>query len=161
MGLLQPYVRHCGGHGKTRLIEQLVASTLKVIEVTNPIQATAAVNAAVAIRTPLMLISAEGAAAYAGPSWFAHLVKDARAQFPGASILATLDCGDHPGLALAALREGIACVRIGGPAFDKVADIAAQLDAQAIQARPALLSLSDIRQEPEFLLAACENWLRG
>jgi hypothetical protein len=160
MGLLQSYVRHRSRHGQTRLSDLTAASTPKAIEVTTPIQAAAAINAAAALRVPVMLLSAEGAAAYAGPSWFAHLIDDAQARFPDVSVVRVLDCGDQPGLAMAALRDGFSTVRFDGPAFDKIADIATQLNAQALQRRPAILTLDNLRQDETILYTACEEWLQ-
>jgi fructose/tagatose bisphosphate aldolase len=123
-------------------------------------QAAAAINAAAALRVSVMLLSADGAAAYAGPSWFAHLIDDAHTRFPEVTVVGVLDCGDQPGLAMAALRDGFSIVRFDGPTFDKIANIAAQLDAQALQHRPKCLTLDNLRQDSAILCSACEEWLQ-
>jgi len=50
------------------------------------------------------LLSAEGAAAYAGVGWWQALVGLARAAYPDTPMQDILDCGDAPGRALEALR---------------------------------------------------------
>lgn len=158
MGFLQSYVRHGGCHGEARLKEQPLP--LKAIEVENPAQATAAINAAVALGCPLMLISTENAATFAGPGWFSHLVKNAMVPFPDCDVVAMLDCGDSPGHALAALREGLRAIRFNGPTFHKVADIAKQHDALLCEIRPLCLALKRVRQDDDSLNTACRDWLK-
>jgi fructose/tagatose bisphosphate aldolase len=158
MGFLQSYVRHGGRHGETRLNEQSEAR--KSIEVASPAQAAAAVKAAAALNLPVLLISAESAAESAGPAWFAHLVKNAQAPFPNCDVVAMLDCGDSPGHALAALREGLRALRFNGPTFHKIADIAKQYDALLVETRPLSLALNKFRQDDDSLNAACRDWLK-
>ncbi len=63
-------------------------------------------RAAVALGRPLTLLSADGAACYAGVAWWQALVRQARAAAPGLRVPDILDCGDAPGYALQALRLG-------------------------------------------------------
>jgi hypothetical protein len=162
MGFLQPHVGYGGRHGKTRLIKQTPARTpgRKAIEVESPEQAAAAIKAAAALERPVLLMSAEHASASAGPAWFAHLVENARVTSPGCDVVAMLDCGDSPGHALAALREGLRAIRFNGPTFDKIADIAGQYDALCYEKRPASLALKTYRQDEETLEKVCRNWLK-
>jgi hypothetical protein len=89
--------------------------------------ALAALAAAAALGTPVTLMSAAGAGAYAGPRWFLALVAEAAREFPGAQYEAVLDCADEPGTVLAALRAGCKRVRFTGGAEPraKLAEIAA------------------------------------
>jgi hypothetical protein len=74
-------------------------------------QAVAALAAAEATSTAIQLESAPGAAGYAGAGWFAAVIEAARATHPQARVLAVLDCGAEPGLALGAIREGVEAIR--------------------------------------------------
>ena len=104
--------------------------------------ARAAVAAAAALGVPLTLMSAPGAAGYAGPLWFKALVAEATRDCPDLGVSAVLDCGDEPGTVLAALRAGIKQVRFAGPeaARARLAAIAQELGAtiESGEARPAL-----------------------
>jgi hypothetical protein len=107
--------------------------------------ARAALAAAWALKSPVVLASAEAAGGYAGPAWFKALVDQARAEFPEARATAVLDCGDEAGTA-------------GGAALKRLKDIAGQMGA-AIETgrRPAALDLLDQR-DPE---AAARVYLAG
>lgn len=76
--------------------------------------ARAAVTAAAEARTPLILRTAPGAAAYAGAGYLKAVVDRARAATPDAQVQAVIDCGDDAGLALAALRAGWGALRFTG-----------------------------------------------
>lgn len=121
--------------------------------------ATAALAAAAELGVPVTLISAPSAAGYAGPGWFLSVVEQARAAHPEAQVTAVLDCGDMPGYALAALREGVAVVRFSGDTTDKIADIAAQYGARVIAARPEALDLAEIERSGRDPERACREWL--
>src|SRR5271166_1827472 len=56
---------------------------------------------------PVTLLSAPGAALFAGCGWWRALIERARAEHPGLPIDDILDCADAPGLALGALRIGL------------------------------------------------------
>lgn len=116
-----------------------------------------ALAAAAALRAPVTLISAEGAAAYAGAGWFRAVVAEARAERPGVPVTAILDCGSEPGLVLGALREGLTCLRYSGPAevTAKLEAIARAAGAVILAHRPPSLDLLDAR-DPE---TACRQWL--
>ena len=94
--------------------------------------ARAALAAAERFGTPVTLYSAEGAAGYAGATWFLAVVAAARADHPTATCEVVLDCGTAPGLALAALRAGCRAIVIRGePALlRKIAAIAAASSAR-------------------------------
>lgn len=110
----------------------------------------------------MILLSAPGAAAYAGAGWFRALIDEARARYPGASMSSILDCASASGDALAALREGIKVIRFGGSqkVNNKIADIAKQLGASVITRRPRSLDLMDVEAANTDLAVACRAWLK-
>ncbi len=104
------------------------------------------------------LLSAPGAAASAGPAWFAALVRAVREEFPALPLSAILDCGGAPGHALSALREGgIDAVRLTASekVLAKVAAIALQSGARLDRGHGAALDLLHVRDP----LAACRACL--
>jgi hypothetical protein len=122
-------------------------------------QAEAALVAAGKLGLAVTLISAPSAAGYAGPGWFRSVVEQARAAHPGAEVTAVLDCGEFPGLALAALRDGVAVIRFSGDTAAKIADIAEQLGARVISTRPEALDLATIERRGWDMVRACREWL--
>ncbi len=120
--------------------------------------AEAALVAASALGVSVTLISAPGAAGYAGPAWFRAVVEKARGGHPDVAATAILDCGDMPGHALAALRAGVRIVRFAGPTADKIADIARQYGAAVFAERPEALDLDGVAGDR---VAACRKWLEG
>ncbi len=77
--------------------------------------ARAALAAAAKVGAGVRLRSAPNAAAYAGAAWFQEVVRQAEDASPGVAVEASLDCSDHAGLALGALRQGVRLVRFTGP----------------------------------------------
>ena len=69
--------------------------------------------------------------------------------------MAILDCGEAPGHAMAALRQGFKAIRYDGPAGEKIADIARRSGATVLRERPPTLELED----SENFIAACRDWL--
>jgi len=122
--------------------------------------ARAALAAAAAAKVPVILASAEGAAAYAGAMWFRAVVERACAEFPKARITAVLDCADEGGMVLNAFRHGFTNVRFTGnrAALHRLGENTATHGAtiETGQAPPAL----DLRDEcdPE---TACQRYLRN
>jgi hypothetical protein len=94
--------------------------------------ARAALAAAHALKVPITLASAAGAAGYAGPLWFKSLIEAASGDFPDVEVTAVLDCGTEAGTTLAALRHGFKQVRFTGAdtALPALRDIAHQLGAE-------------------------------
>lgn len=90
--------------------------------------ACAALEAAAEHDLQITLVSPAGAAAFAGPGWFRALVTQASAAVPRADFNAILDCAGDAGLAMAAMREGVAAICFDGPddVRAKIEDIAAQ-----------------------------------
>lgn len=122
-------------------------------------QAQAALAAASELGQPVTLISAPAAAGYAGPGWFRSVVEQAQAAHSGVDVTAVLDCGAFSGLALAALRDGVAVIRFSGDTGDKIADIADQLGAQVIAERPPALDLATVERKGWDMVRACREWL--
>lgn len=118
-------------------------------------QAQLTARIAAELGRPVTLLSAEGAAAYVGPAWFAEVVAAARRQTPEATVAAYLDCGARPGDALAAFRAGAPGVIFTGRAeiADKLAALAEAHGLPFLKARPAALDLLD-RPEPEAAVRA-------
>lgn len=101
-------------------------------------------RAALAVGLPVTLLSAPGAALYAGCGYWRALVAKAGAEAPGIVVSDILDCADAAGQALAALRLGqhilvLAPDAAGRPA---VAAIAAGSGAMLLAARPPALDLA-------------------
>jgi hypothetical protein len=101
------------------------------IRIHNLDHAHAALLAARECGAVIALESPAGAALWQGIGWWRAMGLELQKEFPEAAAI--LDCGDSPGLALAALRSGIPAVRIDAPAavLAKIADIADQLGAKA------------------------------
>jgi hypothetical protein len=120
-------------------------------------QLRAAFAAASELGAPVTVVSAPGAALSLGVGYFAAMISTARGEFPGVAAAAVLDCGDAPGLALAALRHGIGGVRVKAPraALARIADIAAQSGGRLVTGRLAALDLAGV----EDAAAACRAWL--
>lgn len=96
---------------------------------------------AVAPGRPVCLLSAMGAAKFAGCLWWKGIVDAVRTT----DVQDILDCGDAPGRAMAALRIGqmrlvldLAC-----PAFAAVVAAGAMLGAEVGSERPAALDLGE------------------
>ncbi len=117
--------------------------------------ARAALAAAGEARVPLVLRTAPGAAAYAGVGYLKAIVARARAEAPDVAASAEIDCGEDPGLALAALRAGWTALRLAGRADvrRKIAEIAEAQGARLVADEPgaAVLDLLDARDP----VAAC------
>lgn len=88
----------------------------------------------------VILESAEGVAAYGGPAWFKAMTDIAIAEFgresgaasPPVTPRIVIDCGDDPGLVLAAIRHGFRHIRFRGPqaVTARLRDIARQSGAE-------------------------------
>ena len=93
---------------------------------------------------PVVLLSAPGAAGYAGCLWWRELVAAARACHPATPALDVLDCAAAPGYAMAALRVGqrLLVLDPACPAFAAVADAAGTVGAHLLPSRPPALDLA-------------------
>lgn len=99
---------------------------------------------ALAAGRPVTLLSAPGAALYAGCGWWRALVRQARTAAPDVAVVDILDCADGSGQALAALRIGqlrLVLWRMS-PGWDEVAAIAAERGGCVLETAPAALDLA-------------------
>lgn len=116
------------------------------------------VDRACAPGLPVTLLSAPGAALYAGCGWWRALAEQAPARHPGLIAADILDCADAPGLALAALRIGQKALVLDPDCrgFAAVAAIAEARGVALLRARPAALDLRACWSD-----AALRLWLRA
>jgi len=109
----------------------------------------------------VLLLSAPGAAGFAGPAWFLGLAAEAARRHPAARMAAALDCADAPGTALAALRAGARLLVLDGAcrAFGAVVAAAAEAGASLLPESPPALDLGrlDLRRRDD--LARLAAWL--
>lgn len=86
----------------------------------------------------LVLWSLPFGAAQMGPLWFQQTIALIEEEFPDISVEAVLDCGDAPGHALAALRQGVKVIALTAkPSIrQKIEAIAAKSGAR-LGRRPA------------------------
>lgn len=96
--------------------------------------------AALARGSGLTLVSAPGAALYAGCGWWRALTEAARASHPDVPCLDILDCADATGDALAALRIGVTRLVLWpeAPGRDAVVAIAEAMGGFVLPAAPAV-----------------------
>ena len=98
----------------------------------------AGIKAALAPGRPVTLLSAPGAALYAGGAWWAALLRAAR--FTGPALL---DCADAPGRAWEGLALGLpGIVLLPCPAWDQIAEYAAARNALLLQTAPPALDMA-------------------
>ncbi len=104
---------------------------------------------------PVTLLSAPGAACYAGGGWWRAMVTAALAAHPGAVAPDVLDCADAPGRALEALSLRCRLVVLQpGPAWPDIAGRAESCGARLLAAAPPALDMG--RRGEDRRLAA---WL--
>ena len=117
----------------------------------------AVIDTAIALGAPVCILSAPGASAFLGPAWFSCALAEplARARRAGLALEAFLDCADHAGEAMAALREPVPGVIFTGapPAAEKLAAIAASQGVTFRTQRPASRDL-DGAAEPAAAVRA-------
>jgi hypothetical protein len=121
--------------GSTRLAPAVIVHSLSDIE------------AVLAQGQPVTLLSAPGAAIYAGCLWWRALILRARATYPDRTLHDLLDCADASGHALVALRAGLRGLVLAreAPGWDRVAAIAAANGAVLLPIAPEALDMADIR----------------
>lgn len=93
---------------------------------------------------PVTLLSAPGAALYAGCGWWRALVRRACAEYPAVPVADILDCGEGSGQALAALRIGQQHLVLSpaAPGWDAVAAIVAERGNVLLRQAPPALDLA-------------------
>lgn len=106
--------------------------------------ACAALAAAAAAGCGVTLLSAPGAAGYAGFGWWRALIAAARAAVPDVPVEDVLDCDDLAGIAVEALHAGCpAIVFTGNDAqAGQLAALAAACGARMLRAAPPALDLA-------------------
>lgn len=108
-------------------------------------------RAALAPALPVTLLSARGAATYAGCGWWRALMHSVSA------VSDILDCADAPGQAMAALRIGQRVLILDpGPAFAAVRAAAETLGARVLAERPPALDLAEPGAQRRL-----RAWLQG
>jgi hypothetical protein len=98
-----------------------------------------------AIGHAVTLLSAPGAALFAGCGWWRAVIEHATSEHPSVPIDDILDCADAPGLALGALRIGQRRLVLSpaSPGWQSVAAIAASLGGEVLTSRPPSLDMVD------------------
>ncbi len=134
-----------------------MAETPPAIVVHGLDHALAAARAAEALGCAVRIRSGPAAAGYAGAAWFSEIVRAARRAHPDVRIDAVLDCGDSPGLVLAAFRRSVETVLFTGSAAlrGKLEALAAASGARIESAAGPALDLAG-EKNPE---TACRAWL--
>jgi hypothetical protein len=115
-------------------------------------------RAALAPGLPVTLLSAPGAAGFAGCIWWQQLVTTASRQHPGTQAMDILDCADASGLAMGALREGVCRLVLwpNAPAWNAVAAIAARQAGFVLPQPPPALDLKG-----RNAIRRLHSWLLG
>ncbi|MGY8993246.1 MAG: hypothetical protein ACKVK8_03740 [Rhodospirillales bacterium] len=123
----------------------------------NATHVAAVLIAATSLDLPVTLRSAPGAAAWLGSAGFQAMVLDTAAAFPKANYDYVLDCGGSPGLAMNALRHGVAAISLSAkPSVkEKIADMAARARIRLNNDEGPAVDLLDVLD----LAAACTAWL--
>ena len=103
------------------------------------------VRDALAVGAPVTLLSAPGAALYAGCEWWRELVHAGCAAFPQATVMDLLDCADASGLAMAALRSGVVRLVLWqvAPGWRGVERIAEERGGFVLAAAPVALDMAE------------------
>lgn len=115
-------------------------------------------NAALAPGLPVTLLSAPGAALYAGCLWWRALVAHARGCYPQTPAADILDCADASGAALGALRHGVIHLILWpeAPGWAAVAAIATGLGGSVFDHAPRALDLAE-----KNAMRRLHGWLRA
>jgi hypothetical protein len=160
MGLLEPHGR---GRRPIRRAALTEAGAHPAFIIHSLAHAVAALTAAAESGCSVILLSAPGAALYAGPRWWRALIEAARAGVPATRCTAMLDCGDDAGAAQGAIRAGVeAIVFTGRPdVAERLADIAGGRGAKIVtERRAASLDLADFFfADPDTLRRRCAEVL--
>ena len=109
------------------------------------IHSLADARAVLAVGRSVTLLSAEGAALFAGCGWWRALMERAHGEYPDVAFGEILDCADASGLALGALRIGQRRIVLTASAsgWSAVAAIAASLGGEVLTSRPQSLDMAD------------------
>jgi hypothetical protein len=113
---------------------------------------------ALSVGAPVTLLSAPGAAIFAGCLWWREVVRSGCSAFPQTPAIDVLDCADASGMAMAALRSDVVRLVLwpAAPGWSSVVRIAEDLGG-FVQARsPVALDLADRGARRRL-----DGWLRG
>jgi hypothetical protein len=115
-------------------------------------------KAALAPGLPVTLLSAPGAALFAGCQWWREIVTAARAGAPATEATDILDCADGSGMAMAALRSGIHRLVLWpeAPGWASVAAIAERQGGFVMRRAPPALDLAR-----RNAVGRLHDWLRN
>ncbi|MDR3516279.1 MAG: hypothetical protein P4M00_10705 [Azospirillaceae bacterium] len=108
---------------------------------------------------PAVVVSAPEAAGFAGVGWFKALIETGHHCFPTVPLTAILDCGDMPGLVLAAWRVGVSDVIFSGDIAtrDRLCQAGAASGGVIHDRFATVLDLAGIIARD----SACRTWLTG
>ena len=95
-------------------------------------------------RCAVTLLSAPGAALYAGSGWWRALIDAARSDYSAVPMSDILDCADASALAIGAISAGqkLLILEPDAPARQAVAAIAASHGAELLTTRPPALDMA-------------------
>jgi hypothetical protein len=98
-----------------------------------------------ALGRPVTLLSAQGAALFAGCGWWRAVIESAVREHPAVPVNEILDCADASGLALGALRIGQRTLVLSpdAPGWNAVAAIAVSLGGEVLTTRPPALDMAE------------------
>lgn len=101
-------------------------------------------KAALAPRLPVTLLSAPGAALFAGCLWWREIIAAARAGCHETEAIGILDCADASGMAMGALRSGVCRLVLcpNAPGWHGVATIAEREGGFVLPLAPPALDLA-------------------
>ncbi|TLU71819.1 hypothetical protein [Lichenicoccus roseus] len=112
-------------------------------------QALAALEAARLLPARLVLLSAENAACFLGPLWWAALMDSLQREMLDAAATDLLDCGSSAGRCMEALRVGLRHLVLSPacPQFEAVRHRAEALGAHLVTRRPISFDLAGDRHD--------------
>src|ERR1700712_2962838 len=115
-------------------------------------------RAVLAVGAPVTLLSAPGAAGFAGCLWWRELVAAARAAHPGAQMADVLDCADASGMAMSALRSRVCRLVLwpSAPGWAAVAAIAEREGGFVLAQAPRALDMAERKAGRRL-----RDWLAG
>jgi hypothetical protein len=115
-------------------------------------------RAVLAVGAPVTLLSAPGAAGFAGCLWWRGVVAAARAEHPETEVTDVLDCADASGMALSALRSGVCRLVLwpSAPGWPAVAAIAEREGGFVLGRAPRALDMAERNAERRL-----RDWLLG
>ncbi len=114
-------------------------------------------KAALMLGLPVTLLSAPGAAMFAGCVWWREMVAAARAAFPDTEATDILDCADASGMAMGSLRSGVCRLVLWpeAPGWASVVTIAERQGGFVLRSAPAALDLGNHNATRRL-----DGWLR-